>query len=70
MSSIAELAITQIGAILPSEGAELAGPLPEDVQLYTVFVAAAPLTPNSDAAVCSFLNAVVSPVVDLEGNRA
>jgi molybdate transport system substrate-binding protein len=54
-----ELAITQIGAIHPSEGVELAGPLPPDVQLYTVFVAAAPL--NSDAAVRAFLKAMVSP---------
>jgi molybdate transport system substrate-binding protein len=36
-----EIAITQISAILQFEGVELAGPLPQNVQRYTVFVAAA-----------------------------
>jgi len=56
-----EIAITQIGAILQFEGIELAGPLPPDVQRYTVFVAAAPSTSSSDAAVRAFLKAMVSP---------
>jgi len=55
-----ELAITQISAILQFEGVELAGPLPQDIQLYTVFVAAAPAASNSDAAVGAFLKAMVS----------
>lgn len=56
-----ELAITQISAILQFEGVELAGPLPQDIQRYTVFVAAAPLKSNSDATARAFLKAMVSP---------
>jgi molybdate transport system substrate-binding protein len=36
----AELGITQISEILPSAGAELVGPLPAEIQLYTVYPAA------------------------------
>jgi molybdate transport system substrate-binding protein len=36
----AELAIQQISEILPVKGAELVGPLPDEVQLITVFAAA------------------------------
>src|SRR5215470_7409433 len=35
-----EIGITQISEILPYAGAELVGPLPADIQLYTVFAAA------------------------------
>jgi molybdate transport system substrate-binding protein len=57
-----EIAITQIAAIRPSEGVELAGPLPPDLQLYTVFVAAAPAASNANAdAARGFLKALASP---------
>jgi molybdate transport system substrate-binding protein len=47
----AELGITQISEILPYTGAELVGPLPADIQLYTVYPAAiAADTKESDAA--------------------
>ena len=47
----AELGITQISEILPYAGAELVGPLPADIQLYTVYPAAiAADTKESDAA--------------------
>jgi molybdate transport system substrate-binding protein len=47
----AELGITQISEILPYAGAELIGPLPAEVQLYTVYPAAiAADTKASDAA--------------------
>ena len=36
----AELGITQISEILPVAGAELAGPLPAEIQSHTVFPAA------------------------------
>jgi molybdate transport system substrate-binding protein len=45
-----EIALTQISTIIPFEGVESAGPLPSEVQLYTVFAAAAPTASNSDAA--------------------
>ncbi len=57
----AEIALTQIGAIHPADGAELAGPLPPELQLYTAFVAAAPVTPNPDPDVRALLAAMVSP---------
>jgi molybdate transport system substrate-binding protein len=54
-----EIAITQMAAIQPSDGVELAGPLPPEVQLYTIFAAAA--RPNSDPAANAFLKAMISP---------
>ena len=56
-----ELAISQIGAIVPFESIELAGPLPAELQRYTVFVATTPL--NSAPAVRAFLKLLVSPAV-------
>jgi molybdate transport system substrate-binding protein len=55
-----EIAITQISTIIPFEGVEFAGPLPPDVQLYTVFAAAASPASNSDAA-RALLKMLVSP---------
>jgi molybdate transport system substrate-binding protein len=47
----AELGITQISEILPYAGAELVGPLPPELQLYTVYPAAlATDTKEPDAA--------------------
>jgi molybdate transport system substrate-binding protein len=47
----AELGITQISEILPYAGAELVGPLPPELQLYTVYPAAlAADTKEPDAA--------------------
>ncbi len=47
----AELGITQISEILPVAGAELAGPLPPELQSYTVFPAAvATAAQQTDAA--------------------
>jgi molybdate transport system substrate-binding protein len=47
----AELGITQISEILPYTGAELIGPMPPELQLYTVFPAAvAANTKEADAA--------------------
>jgi molybdate transport system substrate-binding protein len=47
----AELGITQISEILPYAGAELVGPMPPELQLYTVFPATvAANTKEADAA--------------------
>jgi molybdate transport system substrate-binding protein len=54
-----EIAITQMAAIQPSEGVELAGPLPPEVQLYTVFAAAA--RPNSGPPAGTFLKMMTLP---------
>ena len=56
----AELGITQISEILPYAGAELIGPLPAEVQLYTVYpaaVAAGTKEPGAAAALIKFLTA-------------
>jgi molybdate transport system substrate-binding protein len=56
----AELGITQISEILPYAGAELVGPLPADVQLYTVYpaaVAADTKEPDAAKALIKFLTA-------------
>jgi molybdate transport system substrate-binding protein len=55
-----EIALTQISTIIPFDGVEFVGPLPPDVQLYTVFAAAA--APNSKLhSARALLNLVVSP---------
>ena len=57
---VAELGITQISEILPYAGAELVGPLPPEIQLYTVYPAAvATDTKHADGAraVIKFLTA-------------
>ena len=54
-----EIAISQMAAIQSSDGAELAGPLPAEVQLYTIFGAAA--RPSSDPAAIAFLKLMSSP---------
>jgi molybdate transport system substrate-binding protein len=54
----AELGITQISEILPYAGAELVGPLPAEVQLYTVYpaaVAAGTKAPDAANALIKFL---------------
>jgi molybdate transport system substrate-binding protein len=56
----AELGITQISEILPYEGAQLVGPIPAEIQLYTVYPAAvAAATKEGDAvnALIKFLTA-------------
>jgi molybdate transport system substrate-binding protein len=56
----AELGITQISEILPYAGAELVGPLPAEVQLYTVYpaaVAADTKEPEAAKALIKFLTA-------------
>ena len=56
----AELGITAISEILPYAGAELVGPLPAEVQLYTVYpaaVAADSKEPDAAKALIKFLTA-------------
>jgi len=51
----AELGFTQISEILGIAGAELAGPLPPEVQVYTVFTAAGNASAPSPLASVAFL---------------
>jgi molybdate transport system substrate-binding protein len=62
----AELGITQISEILPYAGAELVGPLPADIQLYTVYpaaVAAGSKEPEAAKALIKFLTAPAAVAV-------
>lgn len=57
----AELGFTQISEILPVAGAELAGPLPPEVQIYTIFSAAVGVRAGQAAAAQSFLKFLTTP---------
>jgi len=62
----AELGITQISEILPYAGAELIGPLPAEVQLYTVYpaaVAAGSKVPDAANALIKFLTSPAASAV-------
>jgi len=70
---VAELGITQVGEIVShaGKGAELAGPLPPDVQLDTVFavaIAAKAREPGAATALMEFLGgSAVLPVLKAKG---
>jgi len=57
----AELGFTQISEILPVAGAEFAGPLPPEVQVYTIFSAAVAANTGQAAAARSFLESLTAP---------
>jgi len=67
----AEIGMTQISEILPYAGAELVGPLPADIQLYTVFpaaVGAGAKEPEAAKALIKFLTAPAAfPVLKAKG---
>ena len=60
-SGEAELGFTQISEILPVAGAELAGPLPPELQVYTVFPAAVNTRARQPAAARSFITFLTAP---------
>ena len=57
----AELGFTQISEILPVAGAELAGPLPPGVQIYTVFPAAVGVGAKDSTAAQAFIKFLTAP---------
>ena len=57
----AELGFTQIPEILPVAGAELAGPLPAELQVYTTFGTAVAAGSKQSAAAASFITFLTSP---------
>jgi molybdate transport system substrate-binding protein len=73
---LAEIGMTQSSEILPhaAEGAELAGPLPPEVQLYTAFAIAAGAKaqqPDAAKALIAFLRApALVPVLKAKGLEA
>lgn len=57
----AELGLTQISEILPVAGAELAGPLPQELQVYTLFSSAVAARSTQSAAATRFLAFLTTP---------
>jgi 4-carboxymuconolactone decarboxylase len=57
----AELGFTQISEILPVAGVELAGPLPVDLQVYTVFSSAVSTRSPQPEAARSFISFLTTP---------
>jgi molybdate transport system substrate-binding protein len=57
----AELGITQISEILPYAGAELVGPLPPELQLYTVYPAALAADTKEPDAAKALIKFLMSP---------
>jgi len=57
----AELGFTQISEILHVDGADLAGPLPPELQIYTVFPAAVAATAKEPAAAQAFIKFLTAP---------
>ncbi|MEO6407772.1 MAG: substrate-binding domain-containing protein [Burkholderiaceae bacterium] len=67
----AELAIHQISEILPVQGAVLVGPIPAEIQNYTVYAGAVSIAPRDAAAARAFLaelsGAAARAVLDARG---
>jgi molybdate transport system substrate-binding protein len=57
----AELGIHQISEILPTKGVTLVGPLPADIQSYTIYTAAISSTSTEQAAAQAFLHLLTGP---------
>jgi molybdate transport system substrate-binding protein len=57
----AEMAVQQIPELLPVKGVHYAGPLPGELQLWTVFAAGIGGDANDPAAAKSFIEALVAP---------
>jgi molybdate transport system substrate-binding protein len=57
----AEIGMTQISEILPYSGAELVGPLPAEIQLYTVFSAGTGTAAKESEAVRALIGFLTSP---------
>jgi len=55
------LGVTQISEIVGKPGAEYVGPMPDELQNYTVFVAGTPAAARSSDAVTSFIKFMKSP---------
>jgi molybdate transport system substrate-binding protein len=59
----AEIGITLISEIVPVKGARMAGPLPESLQLWTVYASAIPASSTQPAAARAFIEALTSPAM-------
>ena len=59
----AEIGVTLISEIVPVKGARMAGPLPESLQLWTVYTSAIPASSTQPAAARAFVEALTSPAM-------
>ena len=57
----AEMAVQQIPELLPVKGVQYVGPLPEELQLWTVFAAGIGSAATDPAAAQAFVDALVTP---------
>ena len=57
----AEIAVQQIPELLPVKGVQYVGPLPAELQLYTVFAAGVSSAAKDRAAAKAFVDALVTP---------
>ena len=57
----AELAVQQIPELLPVDGVDFAGPLPDEVQLYTVFSAGVSAICAVKEAARAFIDGLATP---------
>jgi len=57
----AELAVQQIPELLPVDGVDFAGPLPDELQLYTVFSAGVSATCTAKEVAKAFINGLAAP---------
>ena len=59
----AEIGVTLISEIVPVKGARMAGPLPEELQLWTIYTSAIPMSSKEPAAARAFVSALTSPAM-------
>src|SRR5215468_9734175 len=59
----AEIAFSLISEIVPIKGAKLAGPLPGDTQLWTVYTSAIPMSSKEPTHARAFITALTSPAM-------
>jgi molybdate transport system substrate-binding protein len=59
----AEIAITLISEIVPVKGARFAAPVPEQLQLYTVYAAAIPASSTDPTTARAFIAALTGPAM-------
>jgi molybdate transport system substrate-binding protein len=59
----AEIGVTLISEIVPVKGARMAGPLPEALQLWTVYTSAIPMSSKEPTAARAFVSALTSPAM-------
>jgi molybdate transport system substrate-binding protein len=59
----AEIAVVLISEVSAAKGARLAGPLPKELQLYTIYAAAIPLSSTDPANARALVTELISPTL-------